>query len=77
MRYWRGTVVEVEVDHRRVTYVEFVRIVGELNGKIVARDGFWPLARYKVLLPKKNVRELLRTIEEAQRSGAEGQTGAP
>jgi len=76
MSYARGTLVEVEVDHRKIPYAEFVRVLSELNGRIVSRDGFWPLSRYKILLPKKKARELKRLLEEAQRSAAEASTGA-
>lgn len=66
----KGTIVEVEVDHRKIPYAEFVRILNEFNGKIVSRDGFWPLSRYKVLVPRKGARELIRFLEEAQHSEA-------
>ncbi|MEM0043094.1 MAG: hypothetical protein QW407_07195 [Thermofilaceae archaeon] len=66
----RGTIVEVEVDHRRIPYAEFVKMLSSFNGKILSRDGFWPLSKYKVLVPRKGARELIRLLEEAQRSEA-------
>ena len=74
MRYAKGTLIEVEIDHRKITYAEFVKLVSELSGRIVSRDGFWPLSKYKVLIPKKNARELLRLVQEVQQSEAEAQT---
>lgn len=76
MRPARGIVVEVEVDHRRMTYAEFMRVLTDLNGRIVSREGFWPLSRYKVLIPKKNARALTRLLEEVQRSEGGARTGA-
>lgn len=75
-RRTRGTVIEVEVDHSKVPYAQFIRILDELGGRVVSRDGFWPLSKYRVLLPKKNVRELLNLLEGAQRSEGEAQQGA-
>jgi len=69
----RGTLIEVEVDHRKVPYVNFVKMLGEMGGRVVSRDGFWPLSKYKILLPKKSVREFLSLLEDAQRSEAEAQ----
>ena len=68
--------IEVEVDHRKVPYVDFVKLLEEVGGRVVSRDGFWPLSRYRVLLPKKNVRAFLSLLEDAQRSGAEAQQAA-
>lgn len=65
----------MEVDHRKLPYANFVRLVGEMGGRVVSRDGFWPLSKYKVLIPKKNAREFLSLIESAQRSEAEAQQG--
>jgi|YelNatPaOPRAMG01_1025707.scaffolds.fasta_scaffold51137_4 hypothetical protein len=71
----RGAVIEVEVDHRKVPYANFVKMLGEMGGRVVSRDGFWPLSKYKILLPKKSVREFLSLLEDAQRSEAEAQQG--
>lgn len=73
----RGRVVEVEVDHRRVTYADFVKLISELGGRVLFKDGFWPYARYRVALPKRRVKELLKTLEseEALHSGGAARTG--
>ncbi len=68
--------IEVEVDHRKVPYVDFVKLLEEVGGRVVSRDGYWPLSKYKVLLPKKNVRAFLSSLEGAQRSGDEAQQAA-
>lgn len=67
----------VEVDHRKIPYAEFYKLVGELGGRILSREGAWPLSRYRVALPKKNARELQKIIGSAQRSEAEAQRAEP
>ncbi|RLE86369.1 MAG: hypothetical protein DRJ67_07410 [Thermoprotei archaeon] len=73
----RGRVIEIEIDHRRVTYADFVKLVSELGGRVLFKDGFWPFARYRVALPKRRVRELLKILEseEALRNEGVARTG--
>jgi len=65
----RGKLAEVEVDHRVISYADFHAIVSRLGGRIISRDGWWPIARYRLSIPKKNYREL---IEEIRRMGEAG-----
>ncbi|RLF06580.1 MAG: hypothetical protein DRK00_01270 [Thermoprotei archaeon] len=68
----RGRVVELEVDHRRVTYADFIKLVNELGGRVLFKDGFWPFARYRIALPKRRVRELLKILESEEALRSEG-----
>ena len=68
----RGKVLEVEVDHRKMAYVDFIQLVNRLGGRVVFKDGWWPVAKYRVVMPRKRARDLLRAlregVEEAQSS---------
>lgn len=65
MKPVRGTLIEVEVDHSKLSYADFVRVVNELGGRVLVKDGYWPLARYKIAIPKRNAGELLKLLEQA------------
>ncbi|MCS7104042.1 MAG: hypothetical protein NZ954_00565 [Thermofilaceae archaeon] len=70
MKSVRGTVVEVVIDHRKLTYAEFIKIINDLGGRVLSRDGFWPQSRYKVVVPRKSVSALIKAVEDSQRNGA-------
>jgi len=59
----RGRLVEVEVDHRIIPYADFHMLVIKLGGRVLSREGWWPIAKYKLSIPKKRRKELLEEIK--------------
>ncbi len=75
MKPVRGTLIEVEVDHSKLSYADFVRVVNELGGRVLVKDGYWPLARYRIAIPKRNAGELLRFLEQAYTGAGSATSG--
>lgn len=75
MKPVRGTLIEVEVDHSKLSYADFVRVVNELGGRVLVKDGYWPLARYKIAIPKRNAGELLKLLEQTRTEAGSATSG--